>query len=73
MTMPKSFEFYSSTSGMLDSVLDDAWQEMVSKSDPRALGKTLTREQVAKRIKLSALLGERNPARLEYDAMATQG
>ena len=72
MTMPKSFEFYSSTSGMLDSVLDDAWQEMVSSSDPRVLDKTLTREQVAKRIKLSALLGERNPARLKYDAMTKQ-
>ena len=58
---------------MLDSVLDDAWQEMVSKSDPRVLDKTLTREQVAERIKLSALLGERNWARLKYDAMAKQG
>ena len=37
LTMPKSFEFYSSTSGMLDSVLDNAWQEMVSMSDPRVL------------------------------------
>ena len=37
------------------------------------LDKTLTREQMADRIRLSALLGERNPARLKCDAMSKKG
>lgn len=70
MTMPKTFDFYSSTAGMLASVLDDAWQELVNSRDPRVLDQTLTREQIASRIRLSALLGERNPARLKSDALS---
>ena len=70
MTMSKSsFEFYSSTAGMLAGVLNDAWQELVDSRDPRVLDHTLTREQIASRIRLSALLGERNPTRLKADAL----
>ncbi len=70
MTMSKSsFEFYASTNGMLASVLNDAWQELVDSRDPRVLDHTLTREQIADRIRLSALLGERNPTRLKADAL----
>ena len=70
MTTNKPFAFYSSTAGMLANVLDEAWREMVDSRDPRVLSRTLTRDQVATRIMQSALLGERNPARLKTEAMA---
>jgi len=50
---------------MLCQVLDEAWREL----EPQVRGKQLTREEVAQRIMQSALLGERNPARLKADAM----
>ncbi len=59
--------------GMLSGVLDDAWRELVNNRDPRVLDRTLTREQVAKRIMQSAMLGERSPNRLKAEAMAKAG
>jgi hypothetical protein len=52
--------------GMLSRVLDEAWKDLAQ--DERVLTNELTREQVAKRIMNSALLGERNPARLKAAA-----
>ena len=70
MTTSKSFSFYPATAGMLATVLDEAWQELVSSRDPRVLDHSLTRDQLASRIRLSALLGERNPSRLKSDALS---
>ncbi|MDP9138586.1 MAG: hypothetical protein M3N38_10495 [Pseudomonadota bacterium] len=69
-TASKSFNFYPATAGMLAAVLDEAWQELVDRRDPRVLDQSLTREHIASRIRLSALLGERNPSRLKSDALS---
>ena len=55
---------------MLTDVLDDAWRELVNNRDARVLKQTLTRNNVAKRIMQSALLGERSPIRLKAEAIA---
>ena len=70
MTTSKTFDFYPATAGMLAAVLDEAWEELVSSRDPRVLDHSLTRDQIASRIRLSALLGERNPSRLKSDALS---
>jgi hypothetical protein len=55
---------------LLNRVLDEAWCELVDNHDPRVLNHSLSRDDVAKRILESALLGQRDPGRLKFEAMA---
>jgi hypothetical protein len=63
--------FYGpSVVALLNRVLEEAWCELVNNHDPRVLNRTLSRDDVAKRIMESALLGQRDPSRLKFEAMA---
>jgi hypothetical protein len=69
MPIGKKFNLPPAVAGMLSRILEEAWRDLVDCQDPRVLARTLTRDDVARRIMQSALLGERDPVRLKDYAM----
>lgn len=55
----------------LACILNDVWRELVNERNPRVLDKSLTRPQMARRIKERARRGECNVQRLKEEAKAS--